>query len=1575
MTAGQRKPENQWTRDERKVANLDQRLKSLIMSVLLDDQMNSVINCLTAKSTWDNLILYHEGPSDVKESRAIDLKLCYNTFKIKEDSPDDEKDTRSSHEYLNDLEEEYQARALLEKSKRFFKKGTQRFSSAKAIDQTECHKCGKKGYFARDCWSKTSVSTYQSPFQPKPLSSSQYKPELRPTKDFEAKYNKVKAKLALLSSSSLAAKASMVKNKGLIAEAYEWDEEEVSSDDNEMVEVKVLMALAEENDVVSKKGARNEQLLVLKQAKLDFLTMHHVNTKILKENKNLRTKLKELKAITETWLNSSNKVNQCISEQIPSQKKRILGVDQLTDDPSSSGLKDLVFVKSSANDTKVTIPGVERPWLSKAKGFILPNHDTGRILPSKSQRNTTDPSVAVTDSSVTDYDSADESLVCSTPLPPLKKLDGVEPISGPKTIKSILRSKSTLKTEALKGVIINEPSSAPAKDNKSSSASKVHSAHAGKLKSVKIKYDHSLAIIMKELNSLKLQVSKNQSSHSRNDHSQHTPQNKYQTQFKKSCEMCGLNNHITENCYKVLFCKRCERTDHGTCDHAEFISTINMSQHLKVWVECLQYLTSQDHQNASFHLAFTMVCDIRKPIWYLDSGCSRHMTSVKSYMHKYVEQPGPKVVFGDDSTCTSEGYGSIKCNVYNNNHKDHLGKFDEKDDDGYLLGYSLAIKFSKPSVDNINIAESKRYPPDGYLHPSQRNKRDETGIVIKNKARLVAQGYNKHEGIDYDETFAPITRLEAIRIFLAFATYMNFIVYQMGIKSAFLNGKLKEEVYVKQPPGFESNEFPNHVCKLDKALYGLKQAPRAFETYVKSKDLDLWHVITDGDFPPIQFNPETKKDEIVSFHKQNDDLKKKLAKNNEAKMVIYNALPRKEYERIFMCQTAKEIWDTLLITHQGNNQVKANKIDLLVQQYEQFMIPEDESIDNAFAKFNTIITSLKALDEGFSSKNCVRKFLRALHPKWRAKVTAIEESKNLTTLSLDELIGNLKVYEEVIKKDSETVKSKREQSRSIALKARKESSDEDSSTSDSEDEEYAMAVRNFKKFFKRQGRFSDSDDNEEEKTKDKMCLMAKDSNEVSLGKVKEFQHLIQMRNCKLGNEGFEDFHLRYMVEMNGVSIVRGCVFFYYTGKSNILETFKIIHKGKRFSVRAKETMGWIPDFDEQEEDNSESEDEQSVGFIKEDFDGSDVEKEGDNNVSMVPDSINVEDKMDKSRNVSYPIPSSWIYILDAETESCDVIRSLGWERTWFTIMEGMYGNNIEEILEIFKEEKRVFKNEYGFLLKTKMEDISLLMLNVVGGNMAFEYAEKKMLWDYLVHVISKWDGEVIVMGDFNEVRFKNERFGSLFHAHGADAFNRFILQANLQEIPLGGCNASFIALIPKIPDAKLVKDFRPISLIGSLYKIIAKILANRLVGVLGDLVSEVQSAFVADRQILDGPLILNEVLQWMPRSGIESEQWDHLLDSLEGVMLSPSEDRCLVVSEADIFPTSVKYRGRGYLKSELTEGCKVLDSEDDLAEEMGGGLGEGEVENKAKKKAKYLGTNLLETYKICDHLDEERKKR
>ncbi|GJR13975.1 retrovirus-related pol polyprotein from transposon TNT 1-94 [Tanacetum coccineum] len=540
-----------------------------------------------------------------------------------QDSLYDEDDTRSSQEY--DLEEKYQARALLVKSKRFFKKGTQSFSSTKATDQTECHKCGKKGL------SKISVPSYQSPFQSKLLSSSQHKPELSPTKDIEAMYNRVKAKLALLSSSASAPKSSMVKNKGLVAEAYEWDEEELSLDENEMVDVKVLMALIDENDVVSKEDARNGEWVKISMRKVHPLLE-------MEENDDRKNNLDYL----------------CI---------------------------DLNYVEEQTNNLM--------------------------ILPGESQRNKTDPPVVITDSSVSDYDLVDESPVCSTPLPPLE-------------------------TEVLKGVFINEPSSAPAKDNKSTSALKINLAPA-----------------------------------------------------------------------------------------AQFIPQL------------ITMTFSSSEEVKHFKLS---KCDIRKLIWHLDSGCLKHMTIVKSYLHKYVEQPGPKVVFGDDSTCTTEGFGSIRCNgsstIRRQQTKEtHHITFDESHD---------AIKSTKLSVDNLNIAESKRYPPNEYLHrykPSQssgmsiidflfeeepnnvsetlkhpgwddamqnelnQNKRDETGIVIKNRARLVAQGQNQQEGVDHDETFAPVAKLEAIR-------------------------KLKEKVYVKQPLGLESSELPNHVYKLDKALYGLKQAPR-----------------------------------------------------------------------------------------------------------------------------------------------------------------------------------------------------------------------------------------------------------------------------------------------------------------------------------------------------------------------------------------------------------------------------------------------------------------------------------------------------------------------------------------------------------------------------------------------------------------------------------------------------------------------------------------------------------------------------------------------------------------------------
>ncbi|KAK1651987.1 hypothetical protein QYE76_069792 [Lolium multiflorum] len=119
-----------------------------------------------------------------------------------------------------------------------------------------------------------------------------------------------------------------------------------------------------------------------------------------------------------------------------------------------------------------------------------------------------------------------------------------------------------------------------------------------------------------------------------------------------------------------------------------------------------------------------------------------------------------------------------------------------------------------------------------------KNKQDEFGNVVRNKARLVAQGFSQVEGIDFGETYAPVARLESIRILLAYASHHNFKLQQMDVKSAFLNGPLHEEVYVKQPPGFEDLNFPNHVYKLDKALYGLKQAPRAWYEHLKELLVD-----------------------------------------------------------------------------------------------------------------------------------------------------------------------------------------------------------------------------------------------------------------------------------------------------------------------------------------------------------------------------------------------------------------------------------------------------------------------------------------------------------------------------------------------------------------------------------------------------------------------------------------------------------------------------------------------------------------------------------------------------------------
>nr|ABB46679.2 retrotransposon protein, putative, unclassified [Oryza sativa Japonica Group] len=213
---------------------------------------------------------------------------------------------------------------------------------------------------------------------------------------------------------------------------------------------------------------------------------------------------------------------------------------------------------------------------------------------------------------------------------------------------------------------------------------------------------------------------------------------------------------------------------------------------------------------------------------------------------------------------------SCKCFVLKSGN---LDKFEARSTDGLFLGYpahsrgyrvliletnkiieTCEVSFDEASPELENFERNKVWtfvepPSEHNIFGTKwvfKNKQNEDGLIVRNKTRLVAQGFTQVEGLDFDETFAHVARVEAIRLLLAFAISKGFKLYQMDVKSDFLNGFIQEEVYVKQPPGFENPEFPNHVFKLSKALYGLKQAPRAwydrFKNFLLAKGFSMGKV-------------------------------------------------------------------------------------------------------------------------------------------------------------------------------------------------------------------------------------------------------------------------------------------------------------------------------------------------------------------------------------------------------------------------------------------------------------------------------------------------------------------------------------------------------------------------------------------------------------------------------------------------------------------------------------------------------------------------------------------------------------
>nr|GEX64893.1 hypothetical protein [Tanacetum cinerariifolium] len=165
--------------------------------------------------------------------------------------------------------------------------------------------------------------------------------------------------------------------------------------------------------------------------------------------------------------------------------------------------------------------------------------------------------------------------------------------------------------------------------------------------------------------------------------------------------------------------------------------------------------------------------------------------------------------------------------------------------------YHVTFSEDDEAISKSSTKPIKALEEEGWIIAMQ----EELNQFERNK------GFRQEEGIGYNETFAPVARLEAIRIFLVYAVYKGFMVYQMDVKSVFLNGKILEEVYVQQPPRFESSEVSNYVCKLDKALYGLKRAPRAL--YETLSTFIIQHKFVRGTINNTLFTYKTKSDVII----------------------------------------------------------------------------------------------------------------------------------------------------------------------------------------------------------------------------------------------------------------------------------------------------------------------------------------------------------------------------------------------------------------------------------------------------------------------------------------------------------------------------------------------------------------------------------------------------------------------------------------------------------------------------------------------------------------------------------------
>nr|GEV33868.1 copia protein [Tanacetum cinerariifolium] len=332
--------------------------------------------------------------------------------------------------------------------------------------------------------------------------------------------------------------------------------------------------------------------------------------------------------------------------------------------------------------------------------------------------------------------------------------------------------------------------------------------------------------------------------------------------------------------------------------------------------------------------------------------------------------------------------------------KEAIKVIEKKNLENYIVDETLEID------EIVSIKESRNHPLENAirnlnqrtLRSQAQNKRtkwvfrsklDENGIVSRYKARLVAQEYNQQEGIDYDETYALVARLESIRILLAYVCALDFKLFQMDIKSAFLNGFINKEVYAAQPLGFIDFEKLDHVYKLKKALYGLKQAPKACKKSL-GRDSKGGIII----LSPVSF------EEHVAVQRE-----------TKARTLLLQSLPKDHMADFHHLDDAREIWLAVKARFSGNEESKKMRKTMLKQAFSEFIVSEEEGLHKGYDRFQKILSQLNQMQAKPDNDDVNIKFLRALPPSWSQVALTLKTRGGLEYLSFDDLYNKLRSFE------------------------------------------------------------------------------------------------------------------------------------------------------------------------------------------------------------------------------------------------------------------------------------------------------------------------------------------------------------------------------------------------------------------------------------------------------------------------------------------------------------------------------------------------------------------------------------